>query len=175
MQLLSQRDLKWASVKLGTGTISDRGCTITALAMLLGTTPDVLASKCRFTADGAIYWDSVSAVGGQFVFRGYVYDNNAVLSAIKNAGGCLVEVKAANQVGGKHWVLYTGNQKLYDPWDGKEKSTSTYPSVTGYAYIKPLNRSISTPLTLPGTVSGGGVTLTKISEQDAKTGVYRII
>ena len=55
MQLLSQRDPRWAKVKLGTGTIADRGCTVTALAMLLGATPDVLAAKCRFTPDGAIY------------------------------------------------------------------------------------------------------------------------
>jgi hypothetical protein len=42
-------------------------------------------------------------------------------------------------------------------------------TITGYAYIKPLNPSNSTSLTLPGTVTGGGVTLQKIKDIDQKT------
>jgi hypothetical protein len=52
---------------------------------------------------------------------------------------------------------------------------SFYLTITGYAYIKPLNPSNSTPLTLPGTVNGAGATLQKIKDIDQKQGVYQMV
>jgi hypothetical protein len=132
---LSQKDPRWASKKLGTGTIKDRGCTVTALAMLAGTTPDKIVDEAGFTDSGAIYWQTLKSL--RFIWRGYTYEDDKVLEAIKIYGGCLVEVSSPNAPGGKHWVLAIGNGRILDPIDGKEKPFSTY-SPTGYCVLEPL-------------------------------------
>lgn len=66
--------------------------------------------------------------------RGYSYDNTKVAAAIQKNGFCLVEVDGAPIGGYRHWVLYIGNQLMIDPWDGKEKATSSY-KATGYSLI----------------------------------------
>jgi hypothetical protein len=47
----------------------------------------------------------------------------------------LVEVDGKPIGGYRHWVVYIGNGKMIDPWDGKEKSTSSYPSPLSYCVI----------------------------------------
>ena len=132
---LSQLDPRWADKKLGTGTIKDRGCVVVSCAMLGQMTPDRIVDNADFTPQGAIYWQSLSRLGFTFHWRGYTYENDRVLGAIKDYGDCLVEV--LHPSGFKHWVLFIGNKKMLDPLSGKEESTSKYPNLTGYCILQP--------------------------------------
>lgn len=148
MNILNQRDPKWKNIKLGFGntTIGDYGCTITALAMLYDTTPDVVNEKLKavggFTGpnQNLLIWEKIKSAypNTESVERVRTYDNNRVSEAINNYGGCLVEVDFDNtaRTDGKHWVLLVGNKRLYDPWTGKERPTSDYSIYTGFTVIK---------------------------------------
>lgn len=140
MNILSQRDPRWANIKLGTSnsTIYFYGCTITSLAMILGTTPDVVNRRLKdvdgFSNGNLIVWSKVEAAfPGIKAKRVRGYDNNDVLYNIPNV---LVEVPAYPIGGnGSHWVVYTGNKQLADPWTGKIRPTSDFPNPTGYTVL----------------------------------------
>lgn len=143
MTPLSQRDARWSNTKLGTGslTIGQAGCTITCVAMLAGTTPDVVNSKLKavggYANTNLIIWQKIHEAIPHLSWldRGYTYENTKVADAIKSYGACLVEVNGAPIGGTKHWVLYIGNKELIDPWDGKIKPTSSYQAI-GYSVIQ---------------------------------------
>jgi len=139
---ISQRDKRWANIKLGTSnlTIGQAGCTITCIAMLADLTPDDVNNRLKvangYANTNLVVWSKIKEAISwlEFEWRGYSYENTKVASAISKNGSCLVEVDGTPIGGSKHWVLYVGNQKLIDPWDGKEKSTSSYQAI-GYAII----------------------------------------
>lgn len=147
MQILGQRDNRWKDEKLGFGntTIGDYGCTITALAMLAGLLPNEVNDRLKnvkgYAGDNKnlIIWSKIKEAIPwlEFEWRGYSYDNNKVSSAIEKNGGCLVEVDfdGTPNTNDKHWILLIGNQKIYDPWTGREASTNKYKIYTGYAII----------------------------------------
>jgi uncharacterized coiled-coil protein SlyX len=135
MTPLKQCDPRWGSKKLGNSNLCNIGCTCTCLAMLAGTTPDKIVDEAQFTSGGAIYWQSLKSL--KFIWRGYSYDNAKVLQAIKDYGGCLVEVSMPQAPGGKHWVLFIGDGKMNDPLTGKNENTSKY-TPTGYCVLEPL-------------------------------------
>lgn len=154
MKTFSQNDPAWKSDKHGTSnsTIGATGCTITDLTMQLvsigynenpKTVDDKLTANGGYANGNLILWTAINNIWprAKFSWRGYSYtddDNAKVADAIKKYGSCLVAVNGAPIGGGTrdgHWVLYIGNQRLIDPWDGKEKPTSTY-SATGYAIIE---------------------------------------
>lgn len=154
MQLYSQNDPKWKSNKHGTSnsTLGATGCTITGLAMLLksigydetpATVNDKLTANGGYASGNLIIWSAINKIWprAKFTWRGHTYtddDNAKIADAIKQYGGCLVAVNGT-PIGGAakdgHWVVYIGNKRLNDPWDGKEKATSAY-SATGYAIIE---------------------------------------
>ena len=151
MQTLSQRDSRWGEITIGhsTSKLKDYGCTLTALAILAGTTPDVvnafLTAVGGFSVD-RIIWSKINEtkLGLHFpdMGRQYVYNDVAVREAIEKNGGCLVEVDYDGVVAtpsDRHWVLYIGNHQLIDPWTGTIKPTSSYPLVKGYAIIEKNN------------------------------------
>jgi len=151
MQTLSQRDSRWGEITIGhsTSKLKDYGCTLTALAILAETTPDVvnafLTSVDGFLVD-RIIWKKINETKLGLTFpdmgRQYVYNDEAVRKAIEENQGCLVEVDYDGVVAtpsDRHWVLYIGNHQLIDPWDGKIKPTSSYPLVKGYAIIEKNN------------------------------------
>lgn len=151
MENLSQRDIRWKDIKIGnsTSTIGNYGCTITCLAMLAGTTPDVvnafLTAVDGFSVD-RIIWSKINEtkLGLHFpdMGRQYVYNDVAVREAIEKNGGCLVEVDYDGVVttpSDRHWVLFIGNHQLIDPWTGTIRPTSSYPIVKGYAIIEKNN------------------------------------
>lgn len=150
MKIYSQRDPRWKDVILGKSntTIGDYGCTITCLAMLTELTPDEVNRRMNaagaFANGNLVDWRKLKSanLGLEFEWRGYTYDNNAVKSAIGRFGGCLVEVDFDGnpRTGLRHWVLFRGNQKLWDPWTGTERPTSAYSMLTGFSVIavKPL-------------------------------------
>ena len=67
---LSQSDPRWSSVKLGSGSlnIGSHGCVVTCLAMLAGTTPDVvnaqLLARNGFTNGDLVNWPVAADVFG---------------------------------------------------------------------------------------------------------------
>lgn len=147
--MLSQRDAKWAKIKLGFSnyTIGSHGCTITALTMWLNRvfgyklTPDEVNTRLKgakaFTG-ALILWARVPVAFPSltWIFRGYNYDNIRVAFYVyMKRLPVLVEVNAAKIGAAKHWVLYIGGQKACDPWTGKVIPTSTYPA-TGYALFE---------------------------------------
>ena len=151
MENLSQRNPKWGEITIGhsTSKIKDFGCTLTALAILADTTPDVvnafLTAVGGFSVD-RIIWTKINEtkLGLHFpdMGRQYVYNDVAVREAIEKNGGCLVEVDYDGVVAtpsDRHWVLYIGNHQLIDPWTGTIKPTSSYPLVKGYAIIEKNN------------------------------------
>lgn len=140
MQILSQRDSRWINTKLGTSntTIGDYGCTITCLAMIIGTTPDVVNERLKavngFASGNLLIWAKIEeAFPGIKQRRVWSYNNDDVKP---NVGHVLVEVPAKPIGGtGSHWVVYIGNQRIYDPWTGKERPTSDFPNPTGYCVL----------------------------------------
>lgn len=138
---LSQRDPRWANIKLGTSntTIGNFGCTITAIASILGTTPDVVNDRMKavngFASGNLVIWAKISeAFPGTQVHRVWSYNNDDVAANVPNV---IVEVDGKPIGGARHWLRYLGNQKAMDPWDGKTKATSTYPNPLSYCIIKP--------------------------------------
>jgi hypothetical protein len=158
MTIYSQRDSRWKNEKLGFGntTIGDYGCTITCVAMMADIEPSEvnqrLKSKNGFTGDNGnlILWSKIKEAIPwlEWQFRGYGYDNDVIKEVVKNNGSCLVEVDFDNKISSPndhHWVLYVGNQKLWDAWTGVEKATSWYQYPTGYSIINRLDEDDPIP------------------------------
>lgn len=148
---LSQRDPRWKDIKLGTGstTIGQEGCLVTCLAMLAGTTPDVVNEELLgvggYVSKNLVNWTALDKTKLEFNFvkRVRVYENDEVLNNIP----CIVEVDGSRIGATQHFVVYLGNKRMVDPWTGMEKDTSYYPAV-GYAIVKVL-QSLPEPITPP--------------------------
>lgn len=139
MTPLSQRDKRWKDIPLGfsSTTIGDYGCTITCIAMILGTTPDVVNERLKtvngYAQGNLVVWAKLEeAFPGIKIKRVWTYDNEDVK---KNVPNVLVEVDGKPIGGYRHWVVYIGNQQMIDPWDGKIKSTASYPSPLSYCVV----------------------------------------
>jgi len=142
MTPLGQRDSRWGNIALGFSNtkIKDFGCVITCIAMLAGTTPDVVNRELKrvggFANGNLVVWSKIPAAFPQltFITRSKVYNNDVVKANLP----CLVEVDFDNSPNsfGNHWVIYIGNQRLLDPWTGQERSTSSYKITKGYAIVK---------------------------------------
>lgn len=139
MTYYSQRDPRWKSIKLGFSdtTIGGYGCTITCLAMIIGTTPDVVNERLKavqgYAEGNLVVWAKIEeAFPGIKIKRVWSYDNEDVKANVPNV---LVEVDGKPIGGFRHWVVYLGNQKMADPWDGTEKTTTSYPNPVSYCVI----------------------------------------
>lgn len=144
MTIYSQRDPRWANKKLGTSpvTIGGYGCLITDLGMFYDKTPDVvndiLTRGGGYANQNLVSWvKACQLLGGKFIWRGYVYDNNAALWAIRKYGAIVIEVDfdGTQRTDDRHWVLFKGRQRMNDPWTGRDESTSKYPILRGFAVI----------------------------------------
>lgn len=161
MDILSQLDPRWASLKLGNSpyTIGQSGCFITEIAEILGITPDVVNQKLLsgggYTSDGT-YLDLVTWTKIAELFPNYSasyqtpYNNDAVLAALQAGNSVIVEVSAA-PIGGSgiHAVRYIGNQQCHDPWTGKIRPTSDFPTVYSFVVISGSASSTITPISDP--------------------------
>ncbi len=108
MQSYSQRDPRWANLKLGTSglTIGRYGCTTTGIADLStyfgdNLTPYQIANLIQYTAGGLILWDTCHFQTFGFWFR----EQSRVDRNIQNA---LADPKLAvllNVAHGSHWVV----------------------------------------------------------------------
>lgn len=143
----SQRDARWANHPLGfsTSTIAKEGCLITALANIIGTTPNIVNERLKAIngfapVQGAdqrklVIWAKVmEAFPGIQVDRRWTYtpEDNEV---VKNNLPCIVQVDGSPIGAPMHFVVYIGNGQLLDSWDGQVKPTSTYVAQS-YALIK---------------------------------------
>ena len=134
-----QRDPRWGKKTLGNSLtlIEDFGCTISAIGNIIGVTPDVVNERLK-SVDGflvnLVIWAKIEeAFPGIKIRRVWTYNNDDVKTNVPNV---IVEVPALPIGGhGSHWVQYKGNQKLNDPWTGKERPTSDFPNPTGYCVI----------------------------------------
>ena len=150
MTKYGQRDPRWKDKKIGksSSSIGSYGCTITCLSMLADITPDEFNTRLTavngYQVDLVIWSKIKEAIPKlEFEWRGYQYDNDKVKQAIADYGACLVEVDFDGSIAtprDRHWVLYIGNGRMYDPWTGGECATSKYPIATGYAIIKVYNK-----------------------------------
>ena len=151
MIALSQRDSRWSKQQLGTSntTIGGFGCTITSIAMLIGTTPDVVNRELKrvggYANGNLVIWSKVPVAFPQLIFikRVNYYNNDDVKANLP----CLVEVDfdGSPNTFGNHWIVFIGNQRLLDPWTGQDRPTSTYPILKGYAiYKKKIDSTIET-------------------------------
>ena len=139
MNTLNQRDPKWGNIKLGNSDtyIKDYGCTITCIAMIVGTTPNIVNDRLKavggFSGNLVIWAKIADAFPGITVKRIWSYDNGDVSANVPNV---LVEVPAYPIGGsGRHWVVYIGNQQCNDPWTGLVRPTSDFPNPSGYCVL----------------------------------------
>ncbi len=99
MTILSQRDSRWASIKLGTDasktTIGSHGCLVTCLAMVAGTTPDDLNTRLKSVQgfkDDLVVWSKIKDAIPFDFSTPLTYDNDKVIAEIEKNGFCVVEV-----------------------------------------------------------------------------------
>lgn len=190
---LSQRDPKWANIKLGfgTGTIGQFGCTITAITMLLNSkganlTVDkvnqTMKDKGAFGGDPAnlVWWAKLPQAFPQItsVYKYYSYDNEVVKGLINQGYPVVVCVDGSPIGASQHWVLYVGDQTLLDPWDGKGKPTSTYKPLEFVSMGVIAPKPVETETPLQACLKQHGELVTEIdnlkrtlalTEQDNKT------
>lgn len=127
LTLLSQRDLRWASVKLGNSslTMGRFGCTTTCLSMLTSyfggfVFPDAIAKNGgNYTKDGLVVWQSLSFKDMQFVKRLQMFSSLDVDASIKGPDTAVI----LNVNDGTHWVVAIrkmpwGDYLCADPWTG---------------------------------------------------------
>ncbi len=108
--VLRQYDSKWKNkyIAKSNATIGKYGCTLTSLSMVYSydtgktVTPDAMDDLLKFTSGGAVYWDSVSAVG----YNRHSYSLAAIYEQLKQGNPVIIGGK--NSKGGTHWVVITG-------------------------------------------------------------------
>lgn len=159
MTLYKQADPRWAKKIVGFGnksqTFEHVGCTVSDITYLynfvtgknftpedingkLITLGEYSAKNQRGAFIGAsIMWKNIEKALPElkWVYRDYNYNNTKVWSWITlwPRLPVLVEIYKSDSVTKRHWVVYLGGQKMYDPIQGKILSTSTpgYNTPTG--------------------------------------------
>lgn len=96
--------------------------------MIVDTTPDIVNERLKtangFANQNLVIWAKVDeAFPGIKTRRVWNYDNADVLANVPNV---IVQVDGSPIGATMHFVRFVGNKLLHDPWDGKEKPTSTY-------------------------------------------------
>lgn len=137
--MYSQRDARWKDIPINDTdyTLGTDGCLITCLAWISGITPDTAVKKLGFNG-AQVDWNTLGNIGLELLEKGS-YDNDKVLKYIAENGQCIVRVDwdgSPKSTGDTHFVIYTGNKLLLDPWTGTERATSTYPLVTGIRAVR---------------------------------------
>lgn len=146
MKYFSQRDPRWANVKLGASNIDvyHYGCTTTCISMLSDyfgclSYPDAIAKvKTNYTADGLILWSNLKFTKMAFVWRQYGRNDSLIRTSLKNPDTAVI--LQVND--GKHWVValrptvFGNDYVCLDPWTGKKCDViKTYKNITGSAHF----------------------------------------
>ncbi len=142
MKILSQRDPRWAGVKIGRSneTVGRKGCLITdnsAITDYIGNfkDPGVLAQLLDFTAAGLLLWQSIEKAGLDFVYRFYSRDDAKILKAFADPDQFVVL-----EVNHNHWLWLigvVGGYKVMDPYYGDViRITQRNYKITGFAILE---------------------------------------
>lgn len=148
MIYLSQRDPRWAALKLGQSklTVGRYGCTTTCISMLSDyfksfIDPGKLATATlKYTKDGLIIWQSVDNIPHmKFEARMYGQKDAEIMASLKDPKKAVI-LQVNN---GQHWVVALRrsiwNKKDYtvlDPWTGKQcGALKIYHNITGSAHF----------------------------------------
>jgi hypothetical protein len=138
---LSQRDSRWASVKLGngTGTIGNFGCLLVIVTVAVNSrganiTPLEANEKLKavggFAGDtkNLLVWSALSKAFPQVKSNGIpeTYNNDVAKEMLAKGFPVIVEVDGAPIGAPSHWILLIGNSQMVDPWTGKIEATSKY-------------------------------------------------
>lgn len=149
-QAFRQSDPKWANRVVGFGNSTQTfryvGCTVCDITYLLNEkfgynlTPDQVNEKLKVAkafVGAAVLWANVSKAFPElkWAYRDHNYNNLLVWSWINVFPHLpvLVEVYKPESTTSRHWVLYLGGQKMYDPIQGAIIPTGTkgYTPATG--------------------------------------------
>jgi hypothetical protein len=138
MQLLTQKDARWEGLKInGTQyTMAGYGCFITCVSMVADILPTEALKKLTF--DGAMLnWESIKNIGLEPLYKGD-WDNAKALQFVADNGQCItrVDFDGSDRTDDTHFVVLIGNKRLYDPWTGTERPTSSYTKYTGIRACK---------------------------------------
>lgn len=150
MTVLSQRDQKWSTFKLGTSdvTIGGYGCTITSLAMYIGTTPNIVNEQLKqvggFANGNLVIWDKVKEAFPGVEITKVSREWNS--EEVSQNTPCIVEVDfdGTDRVDNRHFVLYLGNDQMADPWTGTTDPVTKYRPLS-YRLIKGTWSEVSHP------------------------------
>lgn len=127
MEILCQKDPRWANVRIGSSAclIEQWGCTICSLCMALGflqnrfVSPAEAAFWWSFNSKGEINWGKTIFDGMAFIRRYYGTCQSQILEATTNKDRTVVA-----QVNYNHWIwikdIVDGKYVFNDPLDGKE-------------------------------------------------------
>lgn len=143
MILLSQRDIRWSSIKMlpSTLTLGRYGCTTTAICMLSDyfkcfTLPSVAAShNIKYNSEGKILWNTIDFATFKFTQRVYAFDPVRIEDSLKDPDKAVI-LEVWNM---SHWVALVrrslfGGYVVADPWTGK-LITIKKSEVTGSAHF----------------------------------------
>lgn len=126
MKLYSQRDPKWANIKLGFGTttIGSHGCKLTSFSIITEIPPDVLNEK--FKKDGCFLRDLL--IDEKIALSLDIAPNGTTSTNPKKI--CVAEVDMSPSSGKQqHFVVWNDNNSITDPWTGTIRPANTYPII----------------------------------------------
>lgn len=145
MIILSQRDPRWASSKLGQSnlTCGRWGCTTTAISMVSDyfgcyVSPlDLSHNVHNYTKDGLVVWEALSFRCFKGDKRTYGRDDKEIRAALKDPSRAVIL-----EVDSSHWVvalaptLLGNDYRIADPWFGDKCVLSKrYKKITGAKYF----------------------------------------
>ena len=151
MIYLSQRDARWANIKLGKSnqTIGRSGCTTTSLTMGLNyfgfpIQPPYIANQDTYTIDGYILWSKLDLPGSFKLIKRIgstetpIRDDKAILESLRSTNGFVL----LNVNHGTHWVLalskvwFKNDYYVADPWLGDRRTAcGAYQNIVGSAHF----------------------------------------
>ena len=139
MKVLSQRDPKWAKIKLGKCgvTLGSHGCAVTAVAMLAGTTPDKVNAKKPFVGSCMDLMDWAKAAK---LF-------NLNYSPVRNKAVSYPTIAEVKLSGYQHFIVVEKNGNQLDPWTGKV--TKGYKIVSYRNVTQRPVKKVVTPIVTP--------------------------
>jgi hypothetical protein len=146
MQSFSQRDPRWADMKMGAShlTLGRYGCTTTCIADLSTyfggeMNPAQTCKAVKYTKEGLIIWDSCRFEKFQFWSREFGRNDINIRNALADPNLAVI-LQVANQ---SHWVVATGRElfssifKIADPFFGDRSTMRRYGNnITGAAYFR---------------------------------------
>jgi len=120
---LKQSDPRWAKYPLGTTTVGKKGCVVTAIGSIIGSTPDwvtaTMAANGGIRKGGEVVWEVAARVFG------LKWDPDRTTAKVSPV---IVNTSAH----GGHFFLLLANGQIMDPITGKIEANKYANTVRGY-------------------------------------------